>query len=291
MGIKSALAKKESMPRTWLLHGMRGSGKTTLAKIVSKEMGAVDTDIRELNISNTRGIDAARDIITDVSFAPLKGGKKVYLLNECQQASKDFQNAMLEVLEVPPKHVIFILCTTDPQKLIPTVIDRCKKATFKVTPLLSNKVRELLYWILKGEGIDPKEFPEVVINAIIKRSEGIPRNAISLLDIVIDVTDDNAALELIDGAAISSDEGKVLELCQGLMKSNKSWAEIRKILTTLKDEEPESLRYAVLEYFNKVLLNSDKNDAVADIIASFSESFIYSKRGGLSATCYFLVNK
>jgi DNA polymerase-3 subunit gamma/tau len=287
-GIKSALTKGESCPRTWIFHGSRGCGKTTLSKIVARELGAdPDTGIKELNISHTRGIDAAKEIIKDLGFAPLKGICKVYILNEIQGSTKDFQEAMLEVLETPPKHVRFILCTTEPQKLLPTVMDRTKSAVFKVSTLDSQKIRKLLATIIKGEGSNISEFPEKVINAIVDKCEGIPRNAVKILDMVFDIMDENQAIELINNSYVAIDDSTTISLCQAI-KDKKPWDEVRAIIRKLPGD-PESTRYAILGYFNSVLLNSKSNDWAADVIAVLSESVMYSKQAGLSAMIYTLV--
>jgi len=107
---------------TILFQGPSGTGKTTLARIVAKKLGARDQDIKELNISNTRGIDSAREIIENSRYQPFGGKAKVYILDETHKATVDFQNAMLKTLEEPPKNTYFILCTTEPKKLLTTII-------------------------------------------------------------------------------------------------------------------------------------------------------------------------
>ena len=116
-------------PHAILLHGPSGCGKTTLARIISTELGCNinSNDFNELDIAQLTGVDTAREIRQNMNFLPMESKCRVWLLDEFHKASASFQNAMLKALEDTPKHVYFILCTTDPQKVIKTVQTRCQK--------------------------------------------------------------------------------------------------------------------------------------------------------------------
>ena len=131
--IKSILARDEDRPHAWMFVGPSGCGKTTLARIVSAALGcppkinkAANLDFQEINTSDMRGIDTAREILKTMNFAPVNTASKcrVYILDECHQATKDFQNSLLKALEDTPDHVYFLLCTTDPSKLLKTIKNR-----------------------------------------------------------------------------------------------------------------------------------------------------------------------
>ena len=120
--------------KTLLFFGKSGCGKTTLARLFAKEVGCSDCNIIEVDVSDNRGIDAVREIKRGARYKPIIGGeKKAYILDEFQGATMDAQQAMLKVLEEPPSHAFFLLCTTAPEKLLETIRNRCKK--LKVKPL------------------------------------------------------------------------------------------------------------------------------------------------------------
>jgi len=145
--LKSSLDKKTV--RCYLIHGKSGCGKTTLARIIATKLGATDRDIKELNVSNQRGIDKARKIITLTIYRPL-GGVRVFILDEAHRSTVDFQNAMLKIMEEPPKGNYFVLCTTEPEKLLETIKNRC--SIFHVRELSIDEITILLNYVIKEEG-------------------------------------------------------------------------------------------------------------------------------------------
>lgn len=275
--LRSVITREEGIPASILLQGGSGRGKTTLARIIANEMGINSNDIKELNISNTRGIDAARDIINKVSYSSLSGNKRMIILDEVQNSTKDFQQAMLKTLEEPPPGTHFILCTTDPQKLLKTIRTRC--TTYEVSDVTSRDMTALLKRILKKEGVD--EFPNDAIKEIIKVSDGCPREAIKILDAVIDIEDDDLLIDAVRKTI--GDEVQIKELCQAIAKKAK-WKEVAGILKNITDE-PESVRRAILGYFSAALLNSGKVE-FAYVIGTFSSNYFDSGKAGLIYDCY-----
>jgi len=272
---------REDRPSTYLFYGPSGNGKTTIARIIANQVGARDRDIKELNISNTRGIDAARDIIENARFIPLGGKAKVYILDECHASTKDFQHSMLKILEEPPKNTYFILCTTEPEKLLPTIRNRCTQ--YEVSSLRSKEIIILLNKIIKEEG---KRVSREVIIEIARISEGCPRKALVILDSVIDIEDREKQVEAINDFSV--DEKQIIELCRALIKKSK-WIEVVNILKGI-DEEPEKIRYAVLGYMTNILLSGKVNDRAFVIMEEFKETFIYTKKAGLVSACYTICN-
>ena len=272
--------EKESKPKTILLQGPSGCGKTTTARIIAGEFGARDIDIKELNISNTRGIDAARAIIDNVRHKSLGGKCKVIILDECHLATKEFQNTMLKTLEEPPPNTYFILCTTEPEKLLPTI--KTRATTYQVSPLMNNEVLKLLKVVCKKEG---KKVDEKVLQEIVRVAEGCPREALTVLDAVIDMDNTGDQIQAIIDQTVS--ESSLKELCIALLNS-KSWKVTSEILKNLEGE-PESIRYGILGYMNSVLLNSG-NIRASDIIIIFENNFYDSKKAGLNNAC-FMVSK
>jgi DNA polymerase-3 subunit gamma/tau len=114
--------KQNKISHAYLFCGGRGTGKTTVARIVAREVGCNDEDIIEIDAASNRGIDEIRELREAVRTAPFSSPYKVYIIDEAHMLTKEAANALLKTLEEPPRHVIFILATTDPEKL-PTTID------------------------------------------------------------------------------------------------------------------------------------------------------------------------
>ena len=278
--LKSITDDPDNLPSSILLTGPSGCGKTTLSRIIATEIGS--KDVQELNISNTRGIDDARNIIKKSRFKSLKGNSKVIILNEVHEATKNFQNAMLEVLEEPPKGVLFILCTTEPEKLLKTIRTRC--SIFKVSSLTRKEIKKILETVIEKED---KEVSEDYIKLMAKLCNGSARTALVMLDSCIDLRGDEA-LEIIENYE-GSENKEVKEFCYYILQNKKpKWDKIKKIISKL-DIEPESARYAVLGFLNSAMLKSwsKRTDGeISDLIDIFTENFFYSKQAGLTNACY-----
>lgn len=122
----SSIIKSERVPHAILLTGGRGIGKTTLARIFARELGVSPYDIYEIDAASNNGVDEIRALREEVNTRPAQSKFKVYILDEVHMLSKQAFNAFLKTLEEPPKHVIFIMATTELHKIIPTVLSRCQ---------------------------------------------------------------------------------------------------------------------------------------------------------------------
>jgi len=276
--LKNQLHGDAPMPRAILMHGETGCGKTTIGRIIAKELGAKGADLREIDASDFRGIDTIRDIRKQSAYMPLESSCRVWIMDETHGLGRDAQNALLKSLEDTPKHVYYILCTTDPQKLLPTIRGRC--AQFKVEPLTDRDMKRLLHRIAKSENeIITKE----VYDQIIQDSMGHSRNALQILSQVLAVGEDKR-LEVSKRTAET--QSKTIELCRALVNGD-SWKKISDILKGLKNEDPEQIRRAVLGYCQSVLLNNgSQNDGIAAIMEEFIEPLFNSGFSGLVLACY-----
>lgn len=278
--LKSVLRRDKGIPHCILFFGPRGCGKTTLAGIVKDEIGCSDGDFKIYNSANNRGIDTAREIIR---LAPLvskagRGKPKIYLLDECHKTTNEFQNAILDMLEKPPFHVYFILCTTEPEKLLVTVKSRAVK--FEVKKLIRPRMVALLKWICNEEGI---ELSDKHITEIASCSEGSPRDALTILDSIIDIENEEEAFNAIAGAGI--EETQLKEITALLMsKTRPSWKQMAKLIKEL-DVEPEQVRRSIKKYFGSNFLNTGQ-DKHYEIMCLFLEPFYNSGREGLIEALY-----
>jgi DNA polymerase III gamma/tau subunit len=277
-GLTATLAKKEH-PKSYLLSGDTGCGKTTIGRIIANMVGCQGADYREVDSADFRGIDSIRDIRKQSQFMPLEGKCKVWLLDEVHQLSRDAQNALLKALEDTPRHVYYILCTTDPQKLLPTIRGRCSQ--FKVELLKPGEMRKLLMTVVKAEN---EKLLKPVYEAIIESAKGHPRNALQILDQVLS-TEPDARMRV----AVKAQEESVqaIELCRAII-SGAGWSKVSKILTELKDQDAEGIRRLILGYCSSVLLKSENNQ-VGLIMEEFREPMYDIGFPGVVLACYSVV--
>lgn len=270
----------EKMPKAILFHGPSGCGKTTLARILKTELGCKDLDFIEMNSASYRGIDSMRELAARANLHAI-GDCKIYLLDEVHGLTKDAQNALLKTLEDTPPRTYFILCTTDPSKLIAALKGRCTSLEVKL--LKDDEMRGLLKSICKKEKI---EISDDIMSQLITVASGGVRRAIVLLDKIRHLEEDDQAEAIAGGA----DEGpaEVVALCRALLNGGGNWKAIADILKEIK-EEPETVRLIVLGYMNSVLLKSGK-DRAFQIIQSFSQPFYDNGgRAMLTGSCYEVI--
>ena len=276
--IKDSILNNLGTTHTYLFYGQRGCGKTTLARLIAKELKVEDFDIYELDAASARGIDDAKRLKSGVSMRPMAGSRKMYILDEIHQATKDAMSVWLKTLEEPPEHVYFALCTTEIDKVLPTI--RSRSAKYQVKALSRRDLHTLLQWVCTEEKID---IDSEVYKQLITASEGIPREALVLLDMIKKLGSDKA-LELLQSSGIESRD--VIELCRMLVSNEKSkWKKARDIIPGI-EEEPERVRRAILGYLNKVMLGSDDPFIIAAIADEFRDNVFDSGRPGLSLCIY-----
>ncbi len=192
--------KFQRLSHALLFAGIKGTGKTTLARIVAKSlncekrppeevepcntcnscveiMKGIHVDVVEIDAASNRGIDQVREIIEALKYAPAKGKAKVYIIDEAHMLTKEAANALLKSLEEPPPHVYFILATTEPNRLPPTILSRCQRYEFRrLEPKL---LRKHLSYICELENY---QMEREALELIVKASQGSLRDALSLLD-------------------------------------------------------------------------------------------------------------
>jgi len=283
--LRSVLTREKGRPHCIMLEGPSGCGKTTLALLFAKELGCSPEDLRKYNIGNMRGIDTAREITRNARYTPLNGDVKVYILDEFHMATKEFANEILEILEFTPGHVYFVLCTTEPNKVLATIRGQ-RAQVFPVNRLVRPVLIDFLKKIAESEGVS---FPEKHYKEIALVSEGSPRAALAVMDKIIDIEDDEEAFRAI--ASATFDEIEVKKMIDYLMapgkKSWKTMAEIIKGLD-LTGSKPEEIRVGVARYFGSVLLNRGDTWSHTVMVVFGSEPWFYSGREKLIDALYEL---
>jgi DNA polymerase-3 subunit gamma/tau len=273
------VSDKESCPHAFLLHGQTGCGKTTIGRIIANMLECVGNDYKEVNMAEFRGIDTVREIIRGSQFKPMEGSCKVWVLDEIHKMTGDAANALLKILEEPPNHVYFILCTTEPQKLIETIRGRCSQ--FQLKPLDESQMYGLLRRIVHGE---KAKLEKEIYDIIIRDSLGRPRNAIVILEQVLKASPERRAEVALQTAA---QENQSIELCRALLKPV-TWKEIIPILNGLKGQEAESIRRVILGYCQAILLKSDLYQA-GRVLEQFIDPFYDSGFPQLVYACYTVI--
>lgn len=170
--------ENNNLQPAYLFVGAAGCGKTTVARIVANK---VSTNIVEVDGASNNSVENVRKIIEDAKMAPIGGGKKVYIIDEVHMLSAAAFNALLKTLEEPPSHTLFILATTELQKVPQTIQSRCM--FFRFHPIPANKIYERLLHILVEEGIETYE--DEAVRQVAKMGNGGMRRAISLMDRLI----------------------------------------------------------------------------------------------------------
>lgn len=285
--LKSVLDRGD-VPASFLFTGPPGCGKTTLAFVIKNHLKIDDMDFRHYNTANTRGIDTIRDIIDTLNYCAAGGERKLYLLDECHQITGAAAESMLKMLEEPPKHCHFVLCTSEPEKIKPNTLRAIRRRCFELQlkPLSFDQLQQLLEEILEAEGFNPKEYPQEILDKIVANCWGSPGQALKLLDSVINMDDPEKIMKALDQLQIN--EGSILVICQTLtdirINEETRWERVRKELKGLPDE-PESIRYAILGYFEKALISNPPNLTLRNVTTCFIDSVMYSGRAGLYLAC------
>lgn len=272
--LRTMLSEKR-VPHTVLFSGPSGCGKTTLARILARELGCLPFDLVELNCAQSRGIDTVREIQRLMQLAPT-GKCRVWVLDEVHQWTGESQQAALKVLEDTPRHVYFFLCTTNPQKLLPTI--RTRSTDIVVDPMSRDDGKSLLKRVCRKEGI---ELPDELRESLIDAAEGSPRKLLVVLDRIRNLSQDEREDAL--KAGVSEESPEVVELCRALLK-REGWKKVAKILRGIK-VDPESVRWAVLGYMRSVLLGQGTSQAFL-VIQAFEDPFYDSREAGLARACF-----
>ena len=290
--LKNAIIQNR-IAHAYLFCGPRGTGKTSIAKIFAKTLNCTNSqdapcgvcenckmaangshpDIIEIDAASNNGVDEVRNLIDKVKYAPMQGKYKIYIIDEVHMMTSGAFNALLKTIEEPPAHVIFIFATTEPNKVLPTIISRCQRFDFNKVSMHDIKYR--LSIVCKNEGI---EIDENGLTLIAQLADGGMRDALSILDQCvaycsshIDVDD----IRKIYGVVTSEDIGKLFysvykkdvdSFVKDIQKYSDMGMDIKRLTADFIHMLKDSL---ILDYSENSTLVSDMNK---DMIRKYFKS-------------------
>lgn len=280
--LQNAIANNK-ISHAYLFAGLRGTGKTTIARIFAKALNcheldnnepcnkciscqeisnSLSPDVIEIDAASNNGVDEIREIREKVKFLPVGAKYKIYIIDEVHMLSAGAFNALLKTLEEPPKHVVFILATTEPQKLPATIISRCQRFDFKSITVkeISSKIKE----VVNEENI---KISDEAINVISEAAEGGMRDALSILDQAISYADDEVTIEEVNLVTGNLSYDKLIELGNCFNEKNLNRAlEIVDDLISMGKEVSKLVNNLIQFYRDMLLYQNTDSPAYAKFI-------------------------
>ena len=291
--LRNALANNK-IAHAYLFCGPRGTGKTTMAKLFAKALNCeqgigcqcnecsnckevIDgshPDVIEIDAASNNGVEQVRDLIDKVNYLPIKGRYKVYIIDEVHMMTANAFNALLKTLEEPPAHVIFILATTEPHNIIPTILSRCQRYDF--TKVADSDIEQRMMTILEKEHV---QYDKDAVRAIISLADGGMRDALSILDQILAYSNNTLSVQDVYSifGLISSKEkislieninsGNVSETLEKVKSFSEGGVDITRLTQDILEILKDVLIYKKTKGVNELsVLTEEEAEHLSDII-------------------------
>lgn len=285
--VMSGWIAKGHTPHAVMLTGASGCGKTTLARILAKKLRCEPPrDLTEINAADFNGIDTVREIRQQASYPSLTGGNRCWIIDEFQAVTGQGQQAMLKLLEEAPPYAYFFLCTTHPDKIIPTIKTRCSE--IRLNPVNAKDLIALSQSVLSKEGVE--HIGEDVLERLAEIAEGSPRKCLVKLQQLIELPDDESRFKLL--SKDEEFETTIKDLCEVFTKTQKKqWRDVAQIVKSLNEtQEPETIRRAVLGWLSSALMGGwargVSNELLATLVSHWEMNFYDSGKSGVVLAAY-----
>lgn len=280
--LKNSLTE-DKVAHAYLFTGPRGTGKTSTARILAKALNCVNgptpepcgvcdscraitdgssLDVFELDAASHSGVDETREILSGVNLATAGGKKKVYVIDEVHMLTTQSFNALLKTLEEPPDHVVFVLATTDPHKVLPTIVSRTQRFDFR--RITADDLAGHLAEIAKREAIEVD--PDALM-VVARHAEGSARDALSALD-QLSSLGDKATVEDAERLLGDRDEDALVEVFDAIADHDVGSVFTRLHSLVAQGSDPRQLTFAAMEHARALLLVATAPDASGLIDAS-----------------------
>ncbi len=280
--------KNNRIAQAYLFTGSRGVGKTTTARILAKSLNckngptinpcnnckncieitkSISLDVEEIDGASNRGINEIRELKEKAQYQPINSRFKIFIIDEVHMLTNEAFNALLKIIEEPPKYVIFILATTEPHKIPPTIHSRCQRFDFK--RLSINEIISNMKNILKKEGY---KIDDTTLFKIAKKAEGSMRDALSILEQVINFYFDEEGKKYIDTFLNYIDTSLFNELLNDMIQKNREG-----IINKLKElyyngTDFKNFTQELIEYLENLILIKNLKNNFQDFVQETAEN-------------------
>ena len=291
--LKNSITENK-IPSAILFCGPRGVGKTSCARIYAKEINKSSIDnidshdlsfnVFELDAASNRGIEEMKNLIDKVRVPPQIGKYKVYIIDEVHMLTPQAMNAFLKTLEEPPKHIVFVLATTEKNKILPTILSRCQIYDFN--RINETEIANALINICNQENF---KFDEQAISIIARKSDGSLRDSLTILDRIVSFTNKNITIEKTSELLNVLDNESFLNLSENIINNN--LIEVLIQFNQICDRgynEKEFLSGLANHFRNILVAQSQESHHIFDFNKNLLESFINQ---GKLINQHFLVEK